>query len=224
MPPRGRSAAAPPAPSTPLQGLSAQLNPQQLAALQEHIRQMRIQTGGEVTAQMVSDWMIAHRGQGQGGQQMDQQQMAMQQQQQRQQQQQQLQQQQQQQLQQQQLQQQQLQQQQQPQYQQQQHQQQPSQQQANLDQVIAHLFPPHLAGNQAAGLSHLQSILFPTSATGQVGQSPLLQQVMLLAANQRLTPEQMAQLKVAVALKNSTNGASRPISERETTIWRPSRR
>lgn len=36
----------------------AQLNPQQLSALQEHIRTTRQQTGGEFTPSMITEWML----------------------------------------------------------------------------------------------------------------------------------------------------------------------
>lgn len=62
----------------------AQLNPQQLAALQEHIRQTRAQTGQEVTPAMITEWMMRNginTGAGQQQQQVQQQQVQQQQQQ-----------------------------------------------------------------------------------------------------------------------------------------------
>lgn len=66
--------------------------------------------------------------------------------------------------------------------------------------AVNHLYPPQLAGNPPAALAHLQNVLFPANQGHK--QSPLLQQVMLLAQNGRLSPEQMGMLKQAVALKN----------------------
>ncbi|GAA5999193.1 transcription initiation factor TFIID subunit 12 [Rhodotorula paludigena] len=166
MPPRAQQ--RPPQSLTPQpnQGSPiAQLNPQQLAALQDHIRQTRQQTGQEVTPAMITEWMARngfHQGAGAGQQQ----------------------------------------QQQQPPPQQQQMQQGQGQGQGNLDAVLHHLYPPHLANNPPAALAHLQSVLFPPQQGHK--QSPFLQQVMLLAQNGRLSPEQMAQLKQAVAMKNGT--------------------
>lgn len=71
MPPRAQQ--RPPQSLTPQPGQSAspiaQLNPQQLAALQEHIRQTRVQTGQEVTPAMITEWMVRngiHQPQGHG--------------------------------------------------------------------------------------------------------------------------------------------------------------
>jgi hypothetical protein len=72
---------------------------------------------------------------------------------------------------------------------------------------VAHLFPPHLANNQQGGVAHLQSILFPPGSTAGA-QSPLMQQVMVLASNNRLSAEQMAQLKVAVSLRSNMASGS----------------
>ncbi|GAA5842651.1 hypothetical protein JCM11251_007751 [Rhodosporidiobolus azoricus] len=75
MPPRSQQ--RPPQSLTPQPGQAgataspiAQLNPQQTAALQEHIRQTRQQTGREVTPQMIAEWMIRNgiSQAGQGGQ------------------------------------------------------------------------------------------------------------------------------------------------------------
>jgi len=96
MPPRNQQ--RPPSslsnPQQPQQQPSpiAQLNPQQLAALQEHIRQTRAQTGQEFTPAMITEWMVRNgitagvvQGQGQpqqpqqqvgGGQNVQQQQQA----------------------------------------------------------------------------------------------------------------------------------------------------
>ncbi|GAA5980648.1 hypothetical protein JCM11641_000162 [Rhodosporidiobolus odoratus] len=131
-----------------------QLNPQQLAALQEHIRVTRNQTGQEVTPAMIGDWMarngIATNQQA-------------------------------------------------PMQPQQQAQQVPQQAQADADRILQHLYPPQLAANPQAALTHLHNVLFPANQTGQ---SPLLQRVMQLAQAQRLSQEQMSQLKQAVAMKN----------------------
>ncbi|GAA5862344.1 hypothetical protein JCM8547_007610 [Rhodosporidiobolus lusitaniae] len=177
MPPRAQQ--RPPQSLTPApnqqQGATAspiaQLNPQQLAALQDHIRTTRVQTGQEVTPAMITEWMVRN-GIHQPQQQQQQQQPAMQQQQQ----------------------------QQVPQQQQQQGQQ--GGQQGNVEAVLHHLYPPQLAGNPPAALQHLQNVLFPPNQGHQ--QSPFLKQVMMLAQNGRLSQEQMAQLKQAVAMKNGT--------------------
>lgn len=66
--------------------------------------------------------------------------------------------------------------------------------------AVNHLYPPQLSGNPPAALAHLQNVLFPANQGHK--QSPLLQQVMLLAQNGRLSPEQMGMLKQAVAIKN----------------------
>ncbi|GAA5919224.1 hypothetical protein JCM5296_006271 [Sporobolomyces johnsonii] len=177
MPPRAQQ--RPPQSLTPQPGAQgqsgspiAQLNPQQLAALQEHIRQTRQQTGQEVTPQMITEWMVRN-GIAPGA----------------------------------------------PQQQQQQQQQQqmgmqgvqqgavpPTQQQVqgNLDAVLHHLYPPALASNPQAAMQHLQNVLFPPNQGHK--QSPFLQQVMLLAQNGRLSPEQMAQLKAAVGARNGAQG------------------
>lgn len=55
---------APRMPPAPSAGGQPQLNPQQMAALHEYIRQKKATTGGEVTAATVTEWM---RAQGLGG-------------------------------------------------------------------------------------------------------------------------------------------------------------
>lgn len=84
MPPRAQQ--RPPQSLTPQSGSGsgspiAQLNPTQLAALQEHIRNTRQQTGQEVTPAMITEWMMRNGiqaglqgGAGQQGQGMPQQQ------------------------------------------------------------------------------------------------------------------------------------------------------
>lgn len=73
MPPRAQQ--RPPQSLTPQPGSGspiAQLNPTQLAALQEHIRNTRNQTGQEVTPAMITEWMMRNgiqAGQGGGAQQ-----------------------------------------------------------------------------------------------------------------------------------------------------------
>ncbi|BGP09937.1 Transcription initiation factor TFIID subunit 12 [Rhodotorula toruloides] len=168
MPPRAQQ--RPPQSLTPQPGSGspiAQLNPSQLAALQEHIRNTRNQTGQEVTPAMITEWMMRNGIQaGQGGAGQQGQGVP---------------------------------------HQQQQGQQQgqvPQQVQGNLDAILNHLYPPTLSGNPPAALAHLQSVLFPPNQVNK--QSPFLQQVMLLAQNGRLSPEQMAMLKQAVTLKNGS--------------------
>lgn len=220
MPPRPRAPpSVPDASTTP--NLAAQLNPEQLRTLHDHIRLSRGQVGGEVTDAMVNEWMALRQGQvGREREREREQQMQAQAQAQAQM----------------------------LQMQAQMNQgagnnggngngmqgyqmggggttagqgqgqgqggmdqqqaalryQQQAQQQAALDQLTTHLFPAHLSSNQPAALAHLQNVLFPI---GQ-GQSPLLQQVMLLASNQRLGQEQLAMLKIAIALKNGAAGES----------------
>ncbi|CEQ40034.1 SPOSA6832_01612, partial [Sporobolomyces salmonicolor] len=174
MPPRAQQ--RPPQSLTPQPGAQgqsgspiAQLNPQQLAALQEHIRQTRQQTGQEVTPQMITEWMVRNGiAPGAQQQQQQQQQMGMQ--------------------------------------ASQQGTVPPTQQQVqgNLDAVLHHLYPPALASNPQAAMQHLQNVLFPPNQGHK--QSPFLQQVMLLAQNGRLSPEQMAQLKAAVGARNGAQG------------------
>ena len=53
-PPQSLSGPQPPNTNSPI----AQLNPQQLNALQEHIRQTRATTGQEVTPIMITEWMM----------------------------------------------------------------------------------------------------------------------------------------------------------------------
>ncbi|KAK4049820.1 Transcription initiation factor TFIID subunit 12 [Microbotryomycetes sp. JL201] len=154
----------------------SQLTPQQVSAVQEHMRHVRQVTGQDITQQALQQWMAANGmanaiqpgqpqqqqlGQaGDAGQQAAM--MAARQ----------------------------------AQFQQQQ------QQNPNLEaQIINHLFPPQLAGNQQAAVAHLISTLFPQN--GGAGSSQLLQQVMALAQNGRLSSEQMAQLKGAVAVRNA---------------------
>ncbi|GAA6033945.1 hypothetical protein JCM8097_000421 [Rhodosporidiobolus ruineniae] len=175
MPPRSQQ--RPPQSLTPQPGAQAspiaQLNSQQLAALQEHIRQTRAQTGQEITPAMITEWMVRNGiqpgGGGGGGGGAPQQQ----------------------------------QQQQQPVQQVQQQQQQqglPPQLANNVEAVLNHLYPPQLAADPRAALQHLTNVLFPPHQGHK--QSPFLQQVMLLAQNGRLSQEQMGQLKQAVAMKN----------------------
>jgi hypothetical protein len=67
------------------QGLASQLNPQQMQALQEYLRNIKATTGQDATAQLIQEWMAGHRlnlgnmgGQQQGQQQpMDHQQQAL---------------------------------------------------------------------------------------------------------------------------------------------------
>ncbi|KAM0747376.1 hypothetical protein T439DRAFT_99936 [Meredithblackwellia eburnea MCA 4105] len=188
----------------PGQAAASPLNQEQLAALHNFIRQKRTQNGGgDVTPAMVTEWMRSQNLLN-GAQQQQQQQF----QQQRQldpQQQQQL-------LLAQQNRNQMLQQQAAHQHAQQQAQQaaaaqqQQQQQQAAgnaHDPLIAHLYPPHLQGNMQAALAHLQSLLFPSASAAQnTAQNPLLSQVLALAHQTRLSQEQMALLRTAVASRN----------------------
>ncbi|BGP18355.1 hypothetical protein JCM10213_008527 [Rhodosporidiobolus nylandii] len=169
MPPRAQQ--RPPQSLTPQPGAPQnvspvqQLQPQQLAALQEHIRNTRQQTGQEVTPAMITEWMHRNGINTQQSQQVQQ-----------------------------------------PQQVQQQLPQQPQQggqPQVTSEQILHHLYPPQLAGDPRAALAHLTNVLFPPNQQGQ--QSPFLQRVMQLAQNGRLSPEQMAQLKQAVAMKNANN-------------------
>ncbi|GAA5886701.1 hypothetical protein JCM16303_003286 [Sporobolomyces ruberrimus] len=175
MPPRNQQ--RPPSslsnPNPPQQSNSpiAQLNPQQLAALQDHIRQTRAQTGQEFTPAMITEWMVRN-GITAGNQP------------------------------------QQVQQQQPPQQQQQQ-----QQAQGNLDAVLHHLYPPHLANNPNAARQHLQNVLFPPNQGPK--QSPFLAQVMLLAQNGRLSQEQMAQLKAAVGSRNNAQAAAQQQAQQQ---------
>ncbi|KAL8278282.1 hypothetical protein RQP46_009314 [Phenoliferia psychrophenolica] len=189
-----------------------QLNPAEIAQFQAFIRQRQAQTGGtEVTAAMVQEWMATRTPVGGGQQQMGQQQQQPQQMDQMEMQRRQMLQRQEQQQREQAQQQQQQQQLLHHQQQQQHHPQQAQHNQQQLDTVIAHLFPAHLASNPQAAVAHLQNVLFPASSTGVgAAQSPLLQQVMQLAQGHRLNGEQMGHLKSAVATRPNLNQQQAP--------------